>query len=273
MQQWSKIECVDDGYTGTNQNRPGFQKLLELAANQQAACILVKDLSRLGRNYVDVGYYVDVVFPSYRVRLIAVNDNYDSQQKGNMMDLAHAIVNIKNEMYSQDLSLKIRSVFTPMKKRGEYMGSVPPYGYCFHTDTGRKKLYVEEKSANWVRKIFCWLSEGVSASEIAKRLNQRGVDTPENHRRREKGQQPVPGKMWTYGGIQRIGQNVVYMGVMENNKTRTRLTTGQKNQKIPEENHYYVRNTHEAIVSEALFNQVNGRTYGRKSKRKKVLNE
>ena len=232
------IYC-DNGCTGTNFDRPQWQRLMEDAKAGKVNCIIVKDLSRLGRNYIEAGNYLEKVFPFMGVRFIAISDGYDSENlKPEDTGLLLPLKNIINASYAKDLSQKVSSARHVQRGRGEFTGSVVPFGY--KKDQQRKgRFVVNEDEAAVVRQIFRMFGEGESYSEIARELNRLRIPSPQ-------------GKLWRYQSIRGIIANEVYLGKMIQGKRCSR-----------EPDVVTVENTHDAIITEDLFEKV-------QSQRKKI---
>lgn len=222
------IYC-DNGCTGTNFDRPQWQRLMEDAKTGKVNCIIVKDLSRLGRNYIEAGNYLEKIFPFMGVRFIAISDGYDSENlKPEDTGLLLPLKNIINASYAKDLSQKISSARHVQRGRGEFTGSVVPFGY--KKDQQRKgRFVVNEDEAAVVRQIFRMFGEGGSYSEIARELNRLRIPSPQ-------------GKLWRYQSIRGIIANEVYLGRMIQGKRCSR-----------EQDVVTVENTHDAIITEDLF--------------------
>ncbi len=222
------IYC-DNGCTGTNFDRPQWQRLMEDAKAGKVNCIIVKDLSRLGRNYIEAGNYLEKVFPFMGVRFIAISDGYDSENlKPEDTGLLLPLKNIINASYAKDLSQKVSSARHVQRSRGEFTGSVVPFGY--KKDQQRKgRFVVNENEAAVVRQIFRMFGEGESYSEIARELNRLRIPSPQ-------------GKLWRYQSIRGIIANEVYLGRMIQGKRCSR-----------EQDIVTVENTHDAIITENLF--------------------
>lgn len=222
------IYC-DNGCTGTNFDRPQWQRLMEDAKTGKVNCIIVKDLSRLGRNYIEAGNYLEKIFPFIGIRFIAISDGYDSENlKPEDTGLLLPLKNIINASYAKDLSQKISSARHVQRSRGEFTGSVVPFGY--KKDQQRKgRFVVNEDEAIVVRQIFKLFGEGESYSEIARKLNRLRIPSPQ-------------GKVWRYQSIRGIIANEVYLGRMTQGKRCSRDTDVVT-----------VENTHDAIITEELF--------------------
>lgn len=226
--QMVDIYC-DNGCTGTNFDRPQWQRLMEDAKAGKVNCIIVKDLSRLGRNYIEAGNYLEKIFPFMGVRFIAISDGYDSENlKPEDTGLLLPLKNIINASYAKDLSQKISSARHVQRGRGEFTGSVVPFGY--KKDQQRKgRFVVNEDEAEVVRQIFRMFGEGGTYSEIARELNRLRIPSPQ-------------GKLWRYQSIRGIIANEVYLG---------RMIQGKRCNREPDV--VTVENTHDAIITEALF--------------------
>lgn len=253
------IEIVDDGYSGTNFNRPGMKRLLVLAEMHLVQCIIVKDLSRFGRNYIEVGRYTDKIFPEWRVRFISVNDNYDSlDYQGVTCGVDVALKNLTNAMYSQDLSQKITSVKRMQQKRGDCVSAYAIYGYM-KSPEDMHKLVIDPETAPVVRRIFNMRDEGMSYSQIVIQLNEEGILTPGEYKRsytkkknwKRVGNVPI----WNRSVVCRILDDERYIGNMVTGVTRAKYVGGQTSRTKPEE-YFIVENTHEAIIEKEQFYRV-----------------
>lgn len=251
----------DDGYTGVNFERPSFLRLIEDIRNKKVNCVIVKDLSRFGRNWLEVGRYVQHIFPCLGVRFIAINDNYDSLNADvETTGLILPIRNLINETYAGDISQKTRSNFEVKRKNGEYVGSFVPYGYKRNAEN-RHQLVVDEKAAAVVKDIFRWTIQGLSQNRIAAILNERGVPSPMEYKISEGGKFQTSFKKnirtkWSAVAIKRILTNEVYLGHLLQGK---RGSTNYKDKVMklkPESEWIKVENTHEAIISKADFDLV-----------------
>ena len=177
---------IDDGFTGTDFNRPGFQRLLENIKNGNINCVIVKDLSRLGRNYIEVGNYIEQVFPLFNIRFIAINDQVDSYKNpASTNTILIPFKNLINDVYAGDTSIKIRTSLNGKKKKGEFIGAFPVYGYL-KDPKDKHKLIIDESVVDIVRKIFYWnVNEGLGKIAICHRLNDLGILNPTGHKKIE----------------------------------------------------------------------------------------
>lgn len=171
------MEFCDDGYSGKNFDRPGVKRLIEAAQNGGIQCVVVKDLSRFGRDYITVGNYISRVFPFLGVRFISVNDRFDSQRKGDLDSLDTSFRTLIYDLYSRDLSRKVRSAKKNLAERGVYINPVAPYGYV-KDPNDRHHLMIDPAAADVVKRIFCMVAEGNSTAKVAQVLNAENAPTP-----------------------------------------------------------------------------------------------
>ena len=179
---WNLIEiCEDDGYSGTSFDRPGIKQILDDAKSGKINLILCKDLSRFGRNYIDVGQYIDYIFPSFNIRFIALSDNVDTlDRNSSAMDLM-PVMNLFNEWHAANTSKKVRSVMAANSRQGKYLAASASYGYIKADDEKHTPL-IDEDAAVIVRRIFEQRARGLSPKQIAIQLNKDGIATPSDHR-------------------------------------------------------------------------------------------
>jgi len=263
---------VDDGYTGTNFNRPGFQQLLEDIELGYIAVIIVKDMSRLGRDYLQVGYYTDSYFPDHNIRFIAVNDCVDSEDGEN--ELA-PFRNVMNEMYARDVSRKVRSAHRIRGNCGEPLGQ-PPYGYI--KDPGNPKRWIiEPEAAAVVRDIFRMCLEGKGNDTIARILQEEKVPNCTAYwqahgiGRGGKKTQPDPCR-WRYSVISKILHQQEYCGDVINFKTYSKSFKNKARLNNPRENWVVFKDVHEPIIDRDTFEQVQKRMENTKRRAPKPYN-
>jgi len=221
-----EIYDEDDGYSGTNMERPGFQRMLQDMRSGKIDCAISKDLSRFSRNYIEAGNYLEKIFPSLGIRYIAVNDCYDSLAPGSASDaITLPFKNLVNDIYCRDISVKIRTNLEVKRRKGEYVGSFAPYGYQKSTED-KNRLVVDDDAAEIVTMIFGMFKDGFPILRIAQRLNQSGVPTPMEHKRQQGvrfqtafRRRDVP--QWEYNTIARILKNEVYLGNLTQGKRGT----------------------------------------------------
>ena len=251
---------IDDGFTGTDFNRPSFQKLLEDMRKGNINCVVVKDLSRLGRNYIEVGNYIEQVFPLFNIRFIAINDGVDSfKNPSSTNTILIPFKNLINDEYARDTSIKIRTSLNGKKKKGEFVGAFPPYGYI-KDSKDKHKLIIDEVAAEYVRKIFYWnVNEGLGKVAICHKLNNLGVLNPTGHKKMKLGQNynnygAIDNTYtWTPSTIRNILSNEVYIGNTVQGKRRTKSYKIHKVEAVPKEEWISVENTHEPIIDKETF--------------------
>ena len=254
---------VDDGFSGTDFNRPGFQRLLKDMKEKKFDAIIVKDLSRLGRNYIEVGNYIEQIFPLFDIRFIAVNDSIDSyKDPKSINNVIVPFKNLMNDEYCRDISNKIRSVFEIKKKNGEYIAAFAPYGYIKDPED-KHHLIVDQESATTVKLIFKWSLDGMGRTAIAHKLNELGILNPLGYRTLVLKQNWKSRKLdknysysWDTVTINKILKDEVYCGDLVQNKGKIISYKVHKYVKNPKEEWIIVRNTHEAIIDRETFEKV-----------------
>ena len=251
-------ECVDDGYSGANFDRPSFKRMIRDIEAGKIDCVVVKDLSRFGRNFVEAGRYIDQIFPALGIRFIAVNDNYDSINGRTSSDkILIPFKNLINDAYCRDISIKVRSQLEIKRKKGDFIGSFAVYGYR-KDPSDRHKLVVDEYAAAVVRDIFRWKLEGASQQRIADRLNGRGELSPMEYKRfcglqYKSGFQVKPKAKWTAVAIGRILRNEFYVGTLVQGRRTTPNHKVKKTIQKPSEEWVRVEDSHPAIVEKDDF--------------------
>ena len=252
---------VDDGFSGSTFERPSFQKMIEDVKAGRTDCIIVKDLSRFGRNYLDAGEYIEKIFPFLGVRFIAVNDHYDSLgDKKASDDLIIPFKNLINEAYCRDISVKIRSQLEIKRKNGQFLGSFATFGYL-KDEQNKNKLVVDEYAADIIRDIFKWKLEGVSPQDIADTLNKLGVLSPMEYKRSLGMKFTTSFKtntkaLWSAGTVIRILKNPIYTGVLVQGKETTPSYKVHKRITKDESEWIVIEDSHEAIITKIDFNSV-----------------
>lgn len=252
------LEFCDDGYTGTNFDRPGMQSMLERVRNSEVDCILVKDFSRFARDYIELGSYLEQIFPFLGVRFISVNDRYDSiDYSGKIADIDVNFKNLLYDLYSKDLSGKVRSSLAVRKERGQYVSGSCPFGYERDAED-RHALRIEQDEAEVVRRIFALALEGASSCGIARLFNETGVRTPIEFKiakgktnRNPKGER----FLWSGSTICQILRNEMYIGNIVQKKY-TKDFVGGKNHLNPREDWLISYNHHEPIIEREIFDRV-----------------
>lgn len=253
-------EYKDDGKSGSNFDRAEFQRMMKDIEAGKVNCVVVKDQSRFGRDYIDVGKYKEKIFPKLGVRFITINEGYDSLSATSSDDLAFTINSFVYDFYIRDISTKIRTNLTAKKQNGEYAGAFVAYGYIKDSND-KSKLVVDQFAADVVRDIFRWKIEGLSPQNIAVRLNELGIPSPAEYKKLSGSNyktsfQTSSKAVWSHVSVRRILKNEIYLGVMiqgkrttPNYKTKTVVTKA-------ESEWLRVEGTHEAIISVRDFELV-----------------
>lgn len=252
---------VDDGYTGSNYDRPEFKRMMADIEAGRANCIIVKDLSRFGRDYIESGRYIQKVFPSLGVRFIALTDHYDSLKADTgESGILLPIKNFINDSYCRDISTKVKSQFEVKRKNGECIAPFVLYGYR-RSDTDKSKLVPDSYAAGVVKSIFEWKIEGIAVSAIAARLNEWEVLSPSEYKRftginYRGGFSRTDRSLWSSSTVKRILTNEMYLGHLIQGKTEKINYKVKRSIEKPKEEWIKAENTHEAIISEDTFRMV-----------------
>jgi len=261
---------VDDGYSGTNFVRPGFQRMMQDVEGGRVDCILVKDLSRFGRDYIETGRYLERYFPEKGIRFISVADQIDSLER--TYNLFLPLKNILNEQYARDISDKVHMTIRSKQRMGKFIGAFAAYGY--QKDPGdRNRLLVDEQAASVVREIFQKYLDGSSIREIVEELNRKKIPSPSAYKR-QKGYKYQNGRIagkeqpWTYSGVCRILHSELYTGAMVQGKKEQYMHRRQK-QRRPEE-WIVVKGTHEALIESKVWKAVQEKLRKKAGNRKKL---
>ena len=245
---------IDDGYSGTNFDRPGFQKLLEDIESKKINLVIVKDLSRLGRDHIMTGYYMENFFPINNVRFISILESYDSFKTQASNDTSTFIIAV-NDYYSKQNSIKIRSVLNEKKKKGQFIGSLPSYGYM-RDPNDKGKLIPNPETAPIVKKIFQMVYEGYPKTEIVDMLNNDEIKSPSMYKNIPLSSRNKQG-LWTLSSLSKILKNQIYCGDMIQNIQANVSYKSNIKRALPREMWIIVENTHEALVSKKMFREVN----------------
>ena len=265
----------DNGEKGTNFDRPEFKRMMDDIRSGNVKCVLVKDLSRFGRDYIEAGEYLEKIFPFMGIRFISITDGYDSltcdDAEGALMI---PLKNMINDVYAKDISRKIITSFRARQEKGEFLPAFAPYGYVKSKEVAYR-YEVDQETAPYVRMIFEWKAEGVSHNEICKRLNAMGAVTPARRKvdlgiwRAERYKNTV----WFGRTIIDILKNPTYTGCIVYGRIPKSLYEGIKMHRAPEEEWRYVPNAHEPIISQELFDKVQKMFADRAKKFQKKMNE
>ena len=252
-------QYLDNGYSGVSFERPQWERLMRDVRAGKINCIIVKDLSRLGRNYIETGNFLERICPKLGVRFISVNDNYDTHNIRSQDELTVSVKNIVNDYYAKDISMKSGAALKAKRQSGEYIGSYAPHGY--HKDPENKnRLLVDPETAPVIRQIYEWRAQGLGIGTIARILNERDIPSPGRYRfehgvitnNNKKGS----ALLWNRHALTDILRNIVYIGHLAQGKCTASLIRGIPVHRVPESEWDIVYNTHEPIISQELFDRV-----------------
>lgn len=270
---WTLRDCyIDDGYTGTNFDRPDFKRMIHDAEIGKIDCIITKDLSRLGRNYVEAGYYTEEYFIEHDIRFIAINDGIDTMHDNNDIAAFHHVL---NEFYPKQVSKKVRQVKKKSAEQGKFMGSQAPYGYM-KSPEDKHILIIDEDAAIVVRRLFNEFANGDSARMIADKLNSEGVSTPRFYHYEKMGKtNPLTEEknVWGSATILQLLRNQVYIGNMVQGKRQVVSFKTKKMRQVSPENWIVVENTHVPLVDKSLWERVQEKLGKHHKKIRRTKNE
>jgi DNA invertase Pin-like site-specific DNA recombinase/chaperonin cofactor prefoldin len=247
-------EYVDDGYSGTNFERPGFKKMIQDIENKKINLVIVKDLSRLGRDHVNTGYYMERYFPEHKVRFISLMEGYDSARNQASNDSSTFIVAC-NDYYSKQNSNKIRDVLYSKKSNGKFIGSLPAFGYMRDPED-KGHLIPNPETAPVVRNIFKWYSSGVGLSDIVSKLNDMNIPTPSAYKGTKFSNRCKNNEQWTISSVRKILHNRMYTGDMVQNVQTKVSYKSEKKITLDKSLWIIVENTHEALIDKDTFNSI-----------------
>lgn len=262
---------VDDGYSGTNFERPSFKKMITDIENGKINCVITKDLSRLGRNYLQSGAYIEMYFPQKNIRYIAITDGIDTLNS-NQNDIM-PFKNILNEMYAKDTSKKVKSAIQSRMREGTYIGSKAPFGYL-KDPNNKRRLIIDEKTKPIIELIYKLCLEGKGTQLISQELMKRKIPRPSafvENAEKLYGLTEENKYQWSHRMVLNVLRDPVYCGNMARNKRPTLSFKNSKRLYIPKSDYIYARNTHEGIVSEEVWEQVQTMVDKRKCNNKKGL--
>ena len=241
-------EYVDDGFSGTNFKRPSFLKMIEDVKNGKINTVVVKDLSRFGRNYGEVSEYLEVLFPILNVRFISLGDQLDNKDNLNEIDDIVVFKNVINDLYAKEISKKVKAINSLKRQNNEFVGGLAPYGYKLNK---YNKFEINEETANIVKEIFELTLQGVCKSDIIKSLNDRKIKTPLSSLKNEQ-----TDKKWNTRIIDRILKNDTYVGVLTQNKRKKISYKIKKSYETKKEEWQVIENHHPKIISKEHFDVV-----------------
>ena len=250
---------VDNGYTGTDFDRPEFNRMMDDVRAGIVDCVVIKDLSRLGRNYVEAGEFIDKVCPFLGLRLISINDGFDTADISAGGDLGVSLKNVINDIYAKDISRKASSVLKAKRLRGEYIGNYAPYGYI-KSPENKNQLIIDPDVAPIVIEIFQMRASGMGIERIANKLNELGYPSP-GRLRYERGIITNNNKqgeklLWKRHVLNDILRNVAYIGNLAQGRSRSSLYKGIAFHRVEKSQWDVVENTHEPIISQDLWQAV-----------------
>ena len=247
-------EYVDDGYSGTDFDRPGFQRMLEDIKMKKINCVVVKDLSRFGRDHVMTGYYIETFFPENNIRFISILESFDSFKNQASNDSSTFIIAC-NDYYSKQNSIKIRNVLNDKRKNGKFIGSLPSFGYMRDPED-KGHLIPNPDTAPIVKNIFKWRADGVGPTEIATRLNNDNVPTPSGYKKTNFSSRLIDRDTWNISTVKKILTNRIYTGDMVQH-TQTKVNYKSKKKiNLDQSLWVIVENTHEPLVDKTTFEYV-----------------
>ena len=247
-------EYVDDGYTGTNFERPAFKKMIKDIELEKINCVITKDMSRLGRDYIGIGNYLEKYFPEHNIRYIAINDNIDL--KDGKIDNMAPIRAVFNDYYAKDISDKVKSTINNKKRNGQFLGGVPPYGYKFASDDNHYQLVIDEESSIIVRRMFNMFVRGKSLKFIADTLTSEKIPIPSVYKSLNRARKSSAYGVWQTRTIDEILKNPTYIGNLTQGRRKKVNYKIKKVVRVPKENWIICENTHEAIIDKDTFEQV-----------------
>lgn len=250
---------LDNGYSGTSFERPQWERLMQDVKAGKINCIIVKDLSRLGRNYIETGNFLERICPKLGIRFISVNDNYDTKNIHSQDELTASIKNIVNDYYAKDISMKSGAVLKAKRQNGEYIGSYAPHGYRKDPEN-KNRLLIDPETAPVIQQIYEWRAQGLGYGTITRMLNERDIPSPGRYRfehgiitnNNKKGS----ALLWNRHALSDILRNIVYIGHLAQGKCTASLIRGISAHRVPESEWDVVYNTHEPIISQELFERV-----------------
>lgn len=253
---YEAVEFSDDGFSGANMNRQGMQKLLKEVKANNIICIIVKDMSRFSRDYIEMGTYLNQIFPFMGIRFIAINDHYDSREHhGSTIEIDTAFQTLLYDLYSKDVSVKVKASIENKCAKGEYVFGQAPFGYEKSKEI-KNAVIVNKKEAEIVRYIFSLAVQGKTSTQIARQLYEENVPTITQMRNPETKYTDGKVHSWSVTAIRKILNNRFYLGEMAYGKSVRKSVGSQNGIAVPKEDWKVIRNHHEALISEEIYEQV-----------------
>jgi site-specific DNA recombinase len=244
---------IDDGYSGLNFDRPDFMRMIRDIESDKINMVITKDLSRLGRDYILTGHYVERYFPKNNVRYIAVNDSVDTGNDSSGNDML-PFKSVMNDMYAKDISKKVRTALMTKKRKGDFIGSIPPFGYK-KDPINKNKLLIDSETSPYVSKMFELCLSGITLLGIANELTKQGIPTPSQSKNLTHTQKRFSG-VWNEAIVKRILTSETYIGNLTQNRSRSISYKLNKKINLPREDWVIVQGTHEAIINKDDFETV-----------------
>lgn len=251
---YEAVEFCDDGYSGTNMNRPGMQRLLKEVKADNIQCIIVKDMSRFSRDYIEMGTYLNRIFPFMGIRFIAINDNYDSRERGGAIELDTAFRTLLYDLYSKDVSVKVKASIENKCANGEYIFGQAPFGYEKSREV-KNTVIVNEKEAEIVRYIFSLAVQGKTSTQIARQLYEENVPAIAQLRNPDRKYTDGRVRTWSQNAVRNILNNRFYLGEMAYGKSVRKSVGSQSGIAVPKEDWKIIKNHHEPLISEEIYEQ------------------
>lgn len=273
LSRYTAAEFVDDGYSGTSMDRPGMQKLLKEIKGGRIQCIIVKDMSRFSRDYIEMGTYLNQIFPFMGIRFIAINDHYDSREhQGSTIELDTAFQTLLYDLYSKDISVKVKTSFDNKCANGEYVFGQVPFGYEKSREV-KNAVIVKENEAEIVRYIFSLAVQGKRSAQIARQLC--GEKVPTIMQLRTPHRQNRDGKIhsWTENAVRRILNNRFYLGEMAFGKTVRKSVGSKSGLSVPRDKWKVIPNHHKPLISEEIFEQAHSLSSEHSNLQKKSVSQ
>lgn len=262
-------EYIDDGYSGINFDRPAFEQLINDIEEDKIETVITKDMSRLGREFVDTSYYISEYFPKHNVRYIAINDEYDSDNPDNaQQDVIVGIRSIMNDRHVKDSSIKRKQIAYSKTSRGEFLGPIAPYGYKIVKKDEKRTLEIDDYASNIIKKIFTDIASGKTREEVAEELNKEKIVSPMKYKKMTPSKNKKYYYDWTDKIIYRILKNETYTGCLVVRKSEKKNYKQKKRTVIAIRDREIKEDTHPAIISKSLFDEANSRLKTNKRREK-----
>ena len=266
-------EYIDDGYSGTNFNRPGFENLIDDIENGTVGVIITKDMSRLGRNFLETAYYISEYFPKQDVRFIAINDEYDSDNPESYdQEIIMQFKSLINDRYVKDIYVKRKQIAESKTSEGQFIGFIAPYGYKIVKKDKKRTLEIDDYAANIVKRIFTEIASGKTRQEVANGLNEDKIIPPVIYMRMTPSKDKKYYYDWSDKIVYRILKNHTYTGKIVKRKSVKNNHLQEKREAIPIRDRETISNCHQAIITEQLFKEANDKLVVLKRKQKNDYN-